>query len=325
MPVAVSFSFVTPYGLLFCVAGAIPIAAFAASTRRARRVRTALGLDPYGGGSPLATATAILAVVVLLAVALAQPVLRNRGTQHVREDAQAFYVFDISRSMLAAAGSNGPTRLERAQRLALRVRRRVREFPSGVATFTDRVLPHLFPTSDEEVFTATVEQSIGVDRPSSRGLDTVTTLFAAFDTMAGDNFFGVGVPHRVVVVLTDGESAPFDATALRQALADAPPMRFVVVTLWDDDERVWFRGKPIPNYRPDPGHDRYVREFVAATGGRVFSESDLGGIVRATRSAAGTGPLRAVGTELEVVPLGRWFVLASVVPLGFLLWRRNVV
>ena len=52
------------------------------------------------------------------------------------------------------------------------------------------MLPNLFPTIDEEVFTATVEQSVGVDRPTSRAMDEVTTLFAAFDTMAGDNFFG---------------------------------------------------------------------------------------------------------------------------------------
>lgn len=322
---AISFGFVTPVGLLFALAVVIPIAAFVASTRRAQRARTALGLDPFGGMHPAWTAGTITAVVVLLAVALAQPVLRTRATQHVRQDAEAFYVFDISRSMLAAAGRQDPTRIERAQRFGLRMRRRLPDLASGVASLTDRVLPHLFPTADEEVFTATVEQSIGVDKPSSRALDEVTTLFAAFDTMTRDTFFSTRVRNRVVVVLTDGESAPYDAPALRQALAEGSPMRFVVVVFGDADERVWFRGRAIPDYRPDPERDTTVRQFAAVTRAEVFSEDQLGEVVRASRAAAGSGPVEPVGTQLEVVPLGRWFVLASLLPLGFLVWRRNVV
>ena len=153
---AASFGFVTPFGLLFALASAIPIAAFLATSRRARRARTALGLDPYGGVHPVWTAATIAAVVVLLATALAQPVVRTLTTQHVREDAEAFYVFDISRSMLAADSPSALTRMERAQRIGLRMRRRLSDVPSGVASLTDRVLPHLFPTADEEVFTATV-------------------------------------------------------------------------------------------------------------------------------------------------------------------------
>ena len=322
---AVSFSFLTPFGFLFALASLIPIFAFLASTRRAKRARTALGLDAFGGVHPAWTAGTIAAVVVLLAAALAQPVLRTRTTQHVRQDAEAFYVFDISRSMLAADGARDPTRMERAQRFGLRMRRRLPDLASGVASLTDRVLPHLFPTEDEEVFTATVEQSIGVDKPASRALDDVTTLFAAFDTMAGDNFFSVGVRNRVVVVLSDGESAPYDATALRQALAEGPPMKFVVVVIGDESERVWYRGGAIPDYRPDPDRDATVTQLARVTGAKVFSEGELGEAVRASRAAAGGGPLESVGTQLEVVPLGRWCVLASFVPLGMLLWRRNVV
>ena len=322
---AFSFSFVTPFGLLFSLASLVPVVAFLVSTRRARRVRTALGLDRYGGVHPAWTAATIVAVVLLLAAALAQPVLRMRTTQHVREDAEAFYVFDVSRSMLAADSPSEPTRMERAQRFGLRMRRRLTQVPSGVASLTDRVLPHLFPTAEEEVFTATVEQSVGVDRPASRALDQVTTLFAAFDTMPGDTFFSPGVRERVVVVLTDGESAPYDTAMLRQALAEGPKMRFVVVVIGNARERVWFRGRAIPNYRPDPNRDQSVRQFAAATDAEVVSERELGRAVSAVRSAAGSGPLEAVGTQLEVVPLGRWFVLASLLPLGFLVWRRNVV
>ena len=321
---AVSFGFVTPFGLLFALASAIPIAAFLATSRRARRARTALGLDPYGGVHPVWTAATIAAVVVLLATALAQPVVRTLTTQHVREDAEVFYVFDISRSMLAADSPSALTRMERAQRIGLRMRRRLSDLPSGVASLTDRVLPHLFPTADEEVFTATVE-SVGVDKPASRAVDDVTTLFAAFDTMAGDNFFGVGVPNRVVVVVTDGESAPYDTAALRQALSKGPPTKFVVVVTGDASERVWYRGRAIPDYRPKAERDAIVKQFADATGAEVFSEDQLDAAVRAVKAASGSGRVDSVGTQLEIMPLGRWFVLASLVPLGFLLWRRNVV
>ncbi len=321
---AVSFGFVTPFGLLFALASAIPIVAFLATSRRARRARSALGLDPYGGVHPVWTAATIAAVVVLLATALAQPVVRTRTTQHVREDAEVFYVFDISRSMLAADSPSALTRMERAQRIGLRMRRRLSDLPSGVASLTDRVLPHLFPTADEEVFTATVE-SVGVDKPASRAVDDVTTLFAAFDTMAGDNFFGVGVPNRVVVVVTDGESAPYDTAALRQALSKGPPTKFVVVVTGDASERVWYRGRAIPDYRPKAERDAIVMQFAEATGAEVFSEDQLDAAVRAVRAASGSGRVESVGTQLEIMPLGRWFVLASLVPLGFLLWRRNVV
>ena len=91
-------------------------------------------------------------------------------------------------------------------------------------------------------------------------------------------------------------------------------------------ERVWFRGRAIPNYRPDPTPRSAVRQLAAATGAEVVSRrSSSTSAVRAVPLGRRERPVEAVGTQLEVVPLGRWFVLASLVPLGFLLWRRNVV
>ena len=52
-------------------------------------------------------------------------------TQPVRSDAQAFYVFDISRSMLAAPGRDRATRLDRAARAALRMRTALAGIPAG--------------------------------------------------------------------------------------------------------------------------------------------------------------------------------------------------
>ncbi len=266
----------------------------------------------------------------------------------MRTDAQAFYVFDISRSMLAASGIDQPTRLDRAERIALRVRSGLEGVSSGIATLTDRVLPDLFPTSDDEVFTATIEQSVGVDQPPPRGVDLVTTLFAAFDTMAGDNFFDPGVKKRVVVFFTDGESAPYDREALRQvfrpretapddagvgSLGGDQPVQprksvrthFVVMRIGNPREKVYFRGKPVDLYKGDPQSAKITQDFAEAVGGTVVADGDVDGMVAAARTALGDGPLQDSGRTLRVVPLARWFLLAALVPLVGLLWRRNLV
>src|SRR5207245_1127951 len=77
-----------------------------------------------------------------------QPTLVRRSQHHVRKDAQAWFVLDTSLSMKAAAGPAAPTRFERAQALAIRLRRKLGDVPVGIASITDRALPHLFPTAD---------------------------------------------------------------------------------------------------------------------------------------------------------------------------------
>ena len=132
-------------------------------------------------------------------------------------------------------------------------------------------------------------------------------------------------PSGVVVVVTDGESAPYDTEALRQALSNGPPTKFVWSSPAMPSERVWYRGRAIRDYRPKAERDAIVKQFAEATGAEVFARGPLAGAVRAVRAASGSGRVDSVGTQLEIMPLGRWFVLASLVPLGFLLWRRNVV
>ena len=75
--------------------------------------------------------------------------------------------------------------------------------------------------------------------------------------MAGDNFFSVGVRNRVVVVLKRWREAPDETTALRQALAEGPPMKFGVVVVGDESERVWVsrRGEPTTLADIDPQRD----------------------------------------------------------------------
>lgn len=316
----------TPVGAVFVAGVALPLAALVANGRRARRVRQALGLEEPSLRVRLPTALALSLVPTLLGLALAQPVLRRDTTQRVRTDAQAFYVFDTSESMRASARPDGRTRLERALEAGLRIRRALPQVPAGVATMTDRVLPDLFPTPSEQVFTATLDQSVGIDRPPPKGFDRRATTFAALDAFVGTDFFSPGIRHRLVILFTDGETAPYFAGDLEDELRQPPRTSFVVVRFWRPNERIYYRGGGSdPGYRPDPGSDAAVRQLAALTGGHAFDERALGSAIAAARRALGHGPIAGLGVGLHVVALSKWLVLASFVPLLGLLWRRNVL
>src|SRR5258705_6126948 len=164
--------FLTPLGALLALAALLPLAALALNERRARRARRSLGVDAPSQRSYAGTVAALALVPVLLGLAVAQPVLQSARTIHVRADAQAFYVFDTSESMRASAGPGRPIRLTRALAAASRMHFALREVPSGIATMTDRVLPNIFPTGSEQVFTAALADTVGIERPPPKGFNT---------------------------------------------------------------------------------------------------------------------------------------------------------
>ena len=314
----------SPLGGLLVLGVVLPLAAFLFVERRVQALRVILGLERPGTRSRLPIVACLIAIPALLAVALMQPVLRFTGAHSVRTDAEAFYVFDVSRSMNAAPSAGGTRRIERAIDTAEQVHRRLASIPSGVATMTDRVLPSVFPTGNDEVFTASLEDGLTIGQPPPRGYDRVGTLFAAVDTLASGTFYSSTVEHRVAIVLTDGESRPFDVNDLRQTLAAGPPVDFVIVRIWSSRDRVWVGDTSVADYSPDPTGEQRTEELARATGGEIFSPGDIDGIVDAVRSAVGSGPEVERGQLLRVVGLGQWLALAALLPLGYLLWRRNL-
>ena len=66
-----------------------------------------------------------------------------------------------------------------------------------------------------------------------------------------------------------------------------------------------------------------LSRFAAAAGGRVFGEDDLHALLQTIRDEAGNSSARTKVIGYARVPLAPWFLLAGVVPLGFLLYRRN--
>lgn len=321
---ATSLVFLTPLGMLVALGCVLPVLAVAFIARRARRVRGRLGLAEPSSRRLLVGTGSAVAAGIFLGLAAAQPVLERTVPIRSRTDAEAFFVVDVSRSMLAQRGTGSRTRIERAKDAARRLRASLQDVPVGIASMTDRVLPHLFPGADEEVFEATLERSVGVDQPPPRSsvLTTATTL-EALAAIRTQRYFSPSARQRLVVVFTDGETQPVAGARLAALFGQSPPIHAVFVRLWGEDERVYSGGNPERQYRPDPSARALLNNVAESVGGRVFGEGDL--------SAAGSESRRLLGKGTEVVrreqrgevPLAAYLAAAAFAPVLLLLFLRD--
>jgi hypothetical protein len=317
--------FLTPRGALVALAVAVPLAVVLLTEYRAGRLRSLLRLDEPSTFSRLEVPAAVCAVCGLLGIAAAQPVVRTDRPRLTRKDVQAYVAIDISRSMLASASATSATRLERAKRVADEVRTRLPDVPVGVATFTDRTLPLLFPSASITSFTSTVGKAVGIELPPPRGESQTVTTFDSLAAIPTAGYFAPGIRRRVVIVVTDGESEGVDADGVRQSYSTTPRPAVIVVKVGSQSERVFGAdGIPETGYFAPPASTRVLRQFLSATGGRLFAERDVSGIVRAARGGLGTGPRTRLGTISGRDDLAPWFVLAAIAPLAVVLRRRNL-
>jgi hypothetical protein len=281
-------TWLTPWAAFAVALVVVPVVARAVAGRRVARATMLLGL-PAPARRPRRVPIFVV-VLALAAAALAQPCLRTTTRARARTDAAAFVVLDISRSM-AAAPPGGPTRLERAERVAVAARASVPGVPVGVATLTDRVLPDLFPTVDQTTFDSVV-RSLGIEDPPPRETSTVATTFDALAALAGNGFFRRSETRRAVLLVTDGESRPFDAAAVRSALARAR-IRLVTVRVGSGADRI--PGEPA--YRPDPGGARISLERLGGRGSLA--------------AALGNGPTGPAVLERRLRPLAPYLLVAA--------------
>jgi hypothetical protein len=243
----------------------------------------------------------------------------------MRTDAEAFFVLDTSRSMLASLGKGKPTRFERARRLAERLRVELGDVPTGLASLTDRTLPHVFPTPNVDTFETALSESMGIERPPpSDGFSVKVTTLGSLAHIATDNFFSVNARHRLLVVFTDGETKPFVETSLGTLFRNPPAVRTIFVHLWNPDERIYLGDRADPNYRPDPLSNTTVRQLAAVTDGVAVGEHDYDQLVRQARADVGSGPTRVLEKERRRVALAPYVAAFAFLPLCFLLWRRNL-
>jgi hypothetical protein len=317
-----TISFLTPLAGLVTLGAAVPLVAFVRSEQRAARVRELLRLAPPGG-SQRRTVAAIIVLAALVGIGAAQPVLEETSEHAARTDAHAFFVLDTSRSMLAAPEPGETTRFDRARAAAIRFRDALRTVPVGLASLTDRALPLVFPTPNRETFVSTLRLSIGVDRPpSGEAGDIRATRFSALAEVANRNFFR-GVDRRLVVVFTDAETIDFNPQAVAGAYAE-DDVDLVLVRFWRAGERVFGPGGAPEPYEPDPGSAAAAERLARAVGGEAFDEDELGDAIDAARARIGRGKTVVRTEQSSVEPLGPYVFLSALLPLGLLLYRRNL-
>jgi hypothetical protein len=316
-------TFLTPVDAVFVVAAVAPLAALLVTERRSTRVRALLRLRGPGRRPVLQTASALVLLPALVAVAAAQPIVVRQQLVRQRGDAQAFVVLDTSDSMRAASGPHDPSRIERAKKIAIRLQQALGDVPVGIATMTDRVLPDLMPTTDPALFDRTIAQSVGIDRPppSQQYHNERATNLQALVPLVGSHFFSDTAKHRLLVVLTDGEASR-DLELFGLGIGHA--LRPVFVHVWEPGEHIYYKGRLDPRYISDPTSDTLMHRAAALSSGSVFEESQVGSLIRAARAAVGNGASESHVDAYARIALAPWVALAGVLPLGFLFYRRNL-
>jgi hypothetical protein len=315
----------TPAGALLALAAAVPLVALALLERRAARARGVLGLEPPGRGAWAVPAVLVVAFAALLALAAAQPAMTTRTTTAVRTDAEAFFVVDTSRSMLARSAPGGERRVDRAREEAIRLRNEIPDVPAGILSLTDRMLPHLYPTVDRDVFAETMLRVVDVEHPPPLAPGVRASSFDPLELLAGsDIFFSPRARRRIVVVLGDGEIRATDASLLAARVRDGAPLALVLVHVWAEGEQIFDEaGRPEAAYRSDPASRGELAELARLLGARAVEEGDRGAAAEAVRAAAGDGGETRARERVETVSLAPYAVLLSFAPLAALLWRRN--
>lgn len=315
-------AFLTPLAAAATVVVVLPLLSVLAGRLRDARARRSLGLPRPSIGAQLAVPVAIVLALVLAGIAAAQPVIQHGVPRRARMDAQAYVLFDISRSMAAAEAPHAPDRLARAKRFAVALRGRLSSVPVGVAAFTDRVLPLEFPTADAGSFGSVVREAVAIDEPApQRYYADRATTFDALSQFAEQDYFDPAARHRVVVVLTDGESQPV-SPSLADTLRRSPGVKVVFVDVARAGDKLWTTGLPDPNYRADPTSASFLQRVADSLHGTAFSGGDVSAAAAAVRASLGRGPVETV-TEPARLALMPYVTLAALVPLAFVLWRRN--
>ncbi len=319
-----TFTLLTPLGALLALGAALPLVALVLVRRRGGEVRRAVRLPEPGALVRRIPIAALLVTAVLLGFAAAQPRLEWTSARKVRSDAEAFVVLDTSRSMLARSGPSSAIRYKRASSAALRFRTAFPDVPVGLASFTDRVLPHLFPSVDDDVFVATLRRSIGIDRPPPQGTFASTaTRLGALESIVSRRFFAPSSRARLLFVITDGESVPISGAKIGIAFRRPPGVDTVFLHVWDNSERVFNGPDPEPQYTPDP-RSRGILDSAAETlGGHVYDENELGAAIAKAQKLLGDGPTVARGERRNQVALAPYLAGFIFLPLAILLWRRD--
>jgi hypothetical protein len=336
--------FLTPLGLLACLAALVPLLVALEVGRRQRRAAVILGLRPSPLRSSVARAALAVAACLAFGLAAGQPVLERTEVRRARTASEVVFVIDVSRSMRAAGGPTREVRLERARSIVSRLRPAVADVPAGISGLTDRVLPYLFPTLDRAAFQETLRKSVRSESPPPSQVATVATDFAALTALARDGFFSGRAKRRTCVLVTDGEargadegddgdqppslraapslgSTPGDAAAAE--LEGPVGCRLLVIRVGDETERIYGPDGLIEaEYRPEANAAEVVDSLADSVGGRSLREADLREARVALRANAEAGPTSELGVGTTARPLAG---LLAGLGLGLALFWTSLV
>jgi hypothetical protein len=339
-----SLSFETPLGGLIALAVAVPLVGGAVAAVRAARGRKLLALGAPPPSSRL-TLVLIAAVPVFVALAASGPALSSHTVRHVRTDAQAVFLFDISRSMLASSGVHAPNRLAQARAAAIELRNHtIPDVPSGISTMTTIVLPHLFPTSDLAAFNSGVRDAVAIESPPPPALAIgfPGTSFSSLTPLRTQGYFAPQAKKRIVILLTDGESGPYDPQTVgdalvgddeaastlpnQQAVTAQPRVSLFIIRIGGPSDRIYHPDGTIEAaYRPDPRAPEIATTLAEASHGYVFQSSQLGAATTALRRVLGSGPTVSDGTEQKTLALAPFAIIVAFAALIGVVVRRNLV
>lgn len=292
---AAGLTLLSPFAALVALPALVALLASALGLRRVRIVRRTLELATPDPWSERARLACVAGVVGALLLAVTQPALTRETQLRVRRDVQVLFVVDISRSMAASSRAGAPTRLDRASAAAIRIRAAVPTLAAGVATLTDRVLPSLLPVSDATGFDAVVTRAVAIESPPPQASAVRATSFDALGTIPGTGYYAPGTTSRLVVVLTDGESAPVQTDELARSFASIAGFHVIFVRIAQPGESIFDAdGRRETSYRPDPASGALTNGVAAALGGNAYDEGDLTAAERRLRELAGDGPTRVL-------------------------------
>lgn len=318
-----SLSFLTPTAGLVGLVGVLALLVLRAALRRSDALCAVLGLAPDRRHRTLRESLPLVAIALLLAFAAAQPVVSTRQAREGRQGVEVITVVDVTRSMLARRSPSEPTRLDRARTLSKHVRAQLTDVEFGLASITDRVLPHLFPTLSLNSYAATIDRAIGIERPPPDRRSRRATALGALADMPRLHFFSPGSSRRILLVVTDGETVPVDLATLRTRLVNGR-VATIFVHVWRDDERVFESEETVNDaYQPDPTSIRSLRRITGAVDGALYREGEAGEVAAEVRRLVGEGPTVPRGRELRSIALAPHIAAVAFLPLLLLLRRRN--
>ena len=150
------------------------------------------------------------------------------------------------------------------------------------------------------MFEQTVRRAVQVNDPPPASTAVTATTLGALAALGTQNYFSPSARERLAIVLTDGESRPFDVQATARALARRPGVNLILVHVSSPGEAVYDEGgRPEQGYHGDPASGEIVAGLARATGGSSFGEGRIGAVAAAARAALGTGPTPAGRTDDE--------------------------